>query len=215
MDPGPRDPQQPQSWNRFGYARNSPLVRIDPDGLADKVYVFQTLSLIGQYPMGGLKDRVEGATQYSVEVTNRASRDEIVAGLSRAEGNDIVLVFGHGNEAGIETNEGLFGGSGSLSNQEIAAALGDGTPPTGLVVGACFSGGAAEAAAGSGVRIAIGFSDQVPSAVAFQAVSEAVLAIAQGNDAQLVQRRADARIAEGVAIVLVFEPVAGGDNGNP
>jgi len=33
VDPAQADPKNPQSWNRYGYVLNNPLILIDPDGL--------------------------------------------------------------------------------------------------------------------------------------------------------------------------------------
>jgi RHS repeat-associated protein len=68
VDPSARSgrPEAPQSWNRYAYARNNPIVRLDPDGLRDVYVAFWTK----RFPYAGSSGSVGHVGVF--ELTGRA-----------------------------------------------------------------------------------------------------------------------------------------------
>jgi RHS repeat-associated protein len=110
----------PQSWNRYSYSQNNPLMRIDSDGQHDKIFFVNML--LNSQPgaredpvnFDAVKSEIERGTQYTVEVVKAegGTTDDVLRAVWKMDpdGTDVLIAIGHG---GYDTDHGgLIGYSG-------------------------------------------------------------------------------------------------------
>jgi RHS repeat-associated protein len=93
------DPQRPQSWNRYEYASNNPITRVDPNGLNDQMFVVNTLG-------AGAFSRADAAALARAVVGTRfegnvhvigpyASNAAAVSYVQHGDSTDAVAIIAH------------------------------------------------------------------------------------------------------------------------
>ena len=102
----------PQGWNRYAYARNNPVLRVDPDGRKDKGFVVAALEAKYTLPMQRMLNTELNGTPYAgrVEVIGpSASCGQMLLTLRNADSSDIVIIASHGGvrptQRGAATSE--------------------------------------------------------------------------------------------------------------
>ena len=125
----------PQTFNKYLYARNNPILRIDRDGLKDQLFIFSTY---GYGDPGLSKNQIrelETNTGKTAQVVYHATRDEILDGGRRLDrtGTDVLVVTGHSAPAFMST-WGFFSND-SVNANDIASALKDSKPQAVILYG--------------------------------------------------------------------------------
>jgi len=115
IDSGVARPSSTQSWNRFAYTRGNPLLRVDPDGSADKVTVFvtfdPTVDFTSNYNMGNLRSDLEKANRGRFELSvfgyDKGTAPTVDGMLSSLSGEgDGTFYLGHAFEKGLGPFQG-------------------------------------------------------------------------------------------------------------
>lgn len=135
----------PQGWNRYAYARNNPLLRVDPDGRKDKVFIVAALEAKYTMPMQRMLNAELRGTPYAgrVEVIGpSASRGQMLATLRNADSSDIVIIASHGGRSPDAARGGnigtLFNGQSQItSGATMAQWANDGSAPKAVILAGC------------------------------------------------------------------------------
>lgn len=94
-----RNMPAPQRWNRYVYALNNPLLRVDTDGREDTIFVINTSKpgVFSKAAAARLNAAVEGARfEGRVHVIGPfASPGQVRSFLGNADSNDMVAIMGH------------------------------------------------------------------------------------------------------------------------
>jgi RHS repeat-associated protein len=153
-DPLPRlGPQQSQSFNRYTYALNNPLIFMDPDGRKNRLYVVNLLGTVAFGPQHkrALLKAVRGtpyegrvvvsgpdATNEMVLRTVRdADRTDHVAILTHAGRYDAVggMMVSERNLRALQKGNQHGDLSAGVTGQQLARAAADGDSPTVMIAG--------------------------------------------------------------------------------
>jgi RHS repeat-associated protein len=120
VDRHPGDPRRPQSWNRYVYASNNPIVRIDLDGNAD-FYVTTTFSH-GEFHDDRVTDYLSyNATNFDIS-NGSATPKNFQKGLSDPDG--VSIYFGHSNTAdSLLFNKAGFVPFSNFSNRNAVTCI--------------------------------------------------------------------------------------------
>jgi RHS repeat-associated protein len=148
---------RPQRWNRYAYGLNNPLIRIDPDGRKDKMILLSSLGYGDTVPSDAQLSAAAQDAGKTAEVVRRATKGEIIGTLGQVDqsGTDVVIFAAHtkngppGNHSEIATWQIIDWGS--LTADEVVAALGDGRPEVIVLYGCSTAGMAKQIAAATGV----------------------------------------------------------------
>jgi hypothetical protein len=135
----------PQGWNRYAYARNNPVLRVDPDGRKDKVFIVAALEAKYTMPMQRMLNSELKGTPYAgrVEVIGpSASRGQMLLTLRNADSSDIVIIASHGGRSADAARGGnigtLFNGQGQItSGATMAQWANDGSAPKAVILAGC------------------------------------------------------------------------------
>ena len=131
-------PSRPQSWNRYSYASNSPIVRVDPDGNED-VLIFKTQrnpardprdpwGLAAQWMKGWLRQSLrETYSSLNFKVIEVSRVSQVVDALANGDKIVRVVFIGHadkdylaiGNAAAPGTNISTRGGPNDVDPSAI------------------------------------------------------------------------------------------------
>jgi RHS repeat-associated protein len=134
VDPGPYDPARPQTWNRYVYADNNPILKNDPDGRASHVAVGGVIGgFVGLFA-GGIAEIRRG---YSEPVTLGGSARRVTAAIlggavagaggAACGGCNIGIKLGIGATASLTggvLNRGIAGDKQTLAAAQRDAANG-------------------------------------------------------------------------------------------
>jgi hypothetical protein len=188
----------PSRWNRYSYASNNPVLRLDSDGLKDHVYVVNTLGkdAFDKGDRAALAAGVEH-TRFAGNVTvigPFASNDTALAISRQADETDFVAVIIHSGE--LESVGGMMSSQNSLdalhagadkgdlsagiSGNQLASAVNDGQNPTMMIAG-CQSGFVATTVARKAATTVYGTTNDAIAPEQGRAVVAVVTAIAHGG----------------------------------
>ena len=173
VDQGNGKPEAPGSWNRYGYARGNPILRFDPDGLADRLTVFVAFTPgefvdpqtgFANYSVTQLRYELSKANQTNLfsEINVIAAREMMeptVAGIrtSLAAPGDFTFFLGHLGELGL----GPFVGQGGQA--EFTTLKGFTNRNQLVVLAACGSDAIARTLSATSTGPVVGFSGEIKS----------------------------------------------------
>lgn len=174
----------PQAWNRYSYALNSPILRIDPDGRKDTIYWLQSFNWREARGAGGVVQAAVANRNHNVQVTYFASRSDIMSTLARAEATDIVVVQSHSSRAGMRES-GFFGPKALVTGADMATAVAsDSSRPDAVILAGCSTDRVAETVASRGGVPAIGTTSGVGIGVGTDATGVMIWSLLGGATAQ-------------------------------
>lgn len=145
----------PQSWNRYVYASNNPITRLDPDGRADQMFVVNTLdgSAFSRADAAALRRAVMGTRfEGHVQVVGPyASNAALLHYVQRGGQGDAVAIIAHtgpfdanGAQVGalasaqaehiMETRH-IINSDLAISGSTLGAAANDGSAPIVMIAG--------------------------------------------------------------------------------
>jgi RHS repeat-associated protein len=139
----------PQRWNRYTYAQNSPIQRVDPDGMKDTIYLLSTMGFWDSSISQKQIRRIERETGKHVQAVWHATKADITATAAKVDntGTDLFVVAGHTIDNGKPGAHELLAtwqpySWGTMSATELAGAL-NGTTPYAVMLLSCSSAGMA------------------------------------------------------------------------
>jgi RHS repeat-associated protein len=147
VDRGKPNPENPQTWNKYKYARNNPIIFIDDNGLWDTIFYVKTTSsnMSFNLPSGWNVNKTSSMLGFG------PSKGARLGAFSSAGAKDIAIYQGHGNVKGIGSSESNF-----IQWGELAKAVGE-SKPTVAILAACQSMAGAESLTNAGVKAVFGF----------------------------------------------------------
>ena len=195
-------PERPQSWNRYTYASNNPLTRVDPDGRKDTMFIVNTLNTVDftRDDVEALRRAVVGTRfEGNIRVIGpQASSSDVLGYVQRGDSTDIVAIISHAGPNDADNNpigsivsgrdedfteKSLRNGQQppnlAISGSMIAAAANDGSTPVLMFAGCTSLMCAASATRATGV-VAFGTTNLATGPEDGQAVVATLGALAQG-----------------------------------
>jgi RHS repeat-associated protein len=159
VDKAPGNPSEVQSWNRYSYARNSPLRRVDPDGNADvDFYVLMdpgknNPAYDRQWFADRLASQIGGLPGHTLRVSTDTRNAIANMRTSFAREGGLVGYFGHSD--GIHLTDSGYSARGlnprgnpgqiGISNQQLTAMINRGSAAVAVIAACstdgCFAGG--------------------------------------------------------------------------
>jgi RHS repeat-associated protein len=189
MDPS-RNMRMPQRWNRYAYAMNNPLLRVDPDGRKDTIFVVNTSNagVFNRSAQARLNAAV-GGTRFEgrVQVIGPfATAGQVRLALAQADRTDMVAVLGHSGS----TKEWAPGKGGMMfaekkgqwvTGETLAAWASSGAGPGVCMVSGCNSAQLAATVSSGANTTTLGTTANVVGGELGMATAVALGALAQGQ----------------------------------
>jgi RHS repeat-associated protein len=93
VDPAGGNPARPQSWNRYTYVSNNPMLFVDLNGAERNIFIFS----FSEHAADGLGASLQRATGWHTTVTDvdKAELNHMYNVSKQVSHGDIVVVFGH------------------------------------------------------------------------------------------------------------------------
>jgi RHS repeat-associated protein len=142
-----RNMHQPQGWNRYAYAMNNPLLRVDPDGRKDTVVFISMLDARSTPNIERQLNQAVRGTRFEghvILVGPGATPGALKTWVRAADHTDIVGVLLHSGPNPAQVGGTMMGGGQhpdplkAITGNQLAKAANDGNAPT-LVIAGCSS----------------------------------------------------------------------------
>jgi RHS repeat-associated protein len=188
--------RQPQRWNRYAYAANNPLLRVDPDGRKDTIYIVNTThgngftaSQLAALNRAVAGTRFEGNVRVVGPMANNAAMLRTIRG---ANSTDMVGLISHSGRSSFHSNGNIFTQKkmdaaavsgvlqGGLQGNDLAAAVNPSNPVGACMLAGCSSDQAASSMMTNANVLTFGTTNHVNLTEVGNALVATLGALAQG-----------------------------------
>lgn len=192
-----RNMKEPQGWNRYTYAMNNPMTRVDPDGRKDTIFIINTVGgdAFNARALSALNAAVKG-TRFEGHVNMigpMATRGMLQAWVGHADKTDMVGILIH--SGGTKDWKPSLGGFmmtqanlGDINKGISGTTLGNwasnGSAPGACMIGGCNSQQLAGTVSTASGTTGFGTNNAVNPGEVGMAVATTLGAMAQGKSPQ-------------------------------